>query len=270
MVRDSVAESSMRTSTLTVALVSALLIGSAGTVGALTAIGPLQPQQSPTGTTTPGTNVGTTTPSSGPGITFNNQQSTGETVFIKSATLSQKGFVVIYDPTRPGNTSNKIIGVSYLLGAGTTNNIRIQLDQPINQTTSLTAVIHIDSNNNGQFDYVSSNGQQDPAPPKGNGRTVDIAQITVQSTDSQTQTDTGGTTTASDGSTGADPGTQTQSSGAGNGGTTADSGANGGSGNDNGSANGGDGSSGMFGPGFGFVVAVVALLGIALLAVRRN
>jgi PGF-CTERM protein len=276
MVDDSVSPLSMRTRTLTVALVSALLIAGTGTVGAF-AIGPLHPQQSPTGTTT-GPGTGTTTtggattaagPStasgSGPSITFDDQNSSGQTVLVQSATLPQNGFVAIYDSTRSGNATDKIIGASYLLDAGTTSNIRIQLDQPLNQTKSLTAVYHVDSNGNGEFDFVSSNGQQDPAPPEGQDRTVAVADVTVQGTDTggETPTESGGataTTSAGGDATEAAVATQTAAGGTGNGtaGGTNASGGNGG------------GGSGAFGPGFGLVVAVVALLAVALLAARRN
>jgi PGF-CTERM protein len=276
MVDGSVPQSSMRTSTLTIALVSALLVAGAGAGGAFAATTPLQPQASPTGTTTTGPGVGTTTPVSGtattggsgagttgagPAITFNDQNSSGETVLIQSATIPQDGFIAIYDSTRAGNRTEKVIGASYLLNAGTSDNIRIQLDQPLNQTTSLTAVYHVDSNNNGQFDYVSSNGQQDPAPPEGNQRTVDIAQVSVQGSNTGGGTDAGGASTTSGGATAAGAGTQAASGGAGNG--TGD-GANGSGGNASG------GGSGSSGPGFGLAIAVVALLAVALLAVRRN
>jgi PGF-CTERM protein len=277
MVDDSVSPLSMRTRTLTVALVSALLIAGTGTVGAF-AIGPLHPQQSPTGTTTgPGSGMTTTgggttaagpstASGSGPGITFDDQNSSGQTVLVQSATLPQNGFIAIYDSTRSGNATDKIIGASYLLDAGTTTNIRIQLDQPLNQTKSLTAVYHADSNGNGEFDFVSSNGQQDPAPPEGQDRTVAVADVTVQGSDTggDTPTESGGatatTTSAGGDATEAAVATQTAAGGTGNGtaGGTNASGGNGG------------GGSGAFGPGFGLVVAVVALLAVALLAARRN
>jgi PGF-CTERM protein len=277
MMDGSVPQSSMRTSTLTIALVSALLVAGAGAGGAFAATTPLQPQASPTGTTTTG--VGTTTAGSGagtttssgagttgagPAITFNDQNSsdgTVGTVLVQSATLPQDGFIAIYDSTRSGNRTEKVIGASYLLNAGTSDNIRIQLNQPLNQTTSLTAVYHVDSNNNSQFDYVSSNGQQDPAPPEGNQRTVDIAQVSIQGSDTGGGTDAGGASTTSGGATAAGAGTQAASGGAGNG---TGGGANGSGGNASG------GGSGSSGPGFGLAIAVVALLAVALLAVRRN
>lgn len=258
----------MRTSTLPVALVLVLLIAGAGTAGALTATS-LQAQESPTGTTdTAGgaTAGGESGDQSGSAITFDDQESSGESVFIQSATLPQSGFVVIYDSSRSGNETEQVIGASYPLSAGTSDNIRIPLDEPMNGSKSLTAVIHTDSNGNDQFDYVSSNGQQDPPLTQGDRRIVDIATVSVQGEASAEQTDAGGATDAGDGggATEANSGTQAASGedGASNGGTATAGGAN--------ESGGGEGGSGAFGPGFGPVVAVVALLAAALLAVRRN
>lgn len=270
----------MRTKTLTIALVSALLVVSAGAGGVLAATSSLQAQQSPTGTTDTGTGTGTTggsgagttttaagagttTGTSGPSVTFNDQNSSGETVLVQSATVPENGFVAIYDSSRSGNETNQVIGASYLLNAGTSDNIRIQLDQPLNQTKSLTAVVHTDSNGNGNFDYVSSNGQQDPPLTQGDRRIVDIAQVSTQGGDagSAEQTESGGAS-GTGGATEASGETQTAASGAGDGGTAAGGNASG-----NG---GGGGESGSSGPGFGLAVAVVALLAVALLAVRRN
>jgi PGF-CTERM protein len=250
----------MRTSTLTTTLVAALLLVSASAGGAVAATAPIHAQQSPTGT--PGTEMNGTVTTVGadgqsrPSITFNDQEISGpsssQSVLIQSVTVSQPGFIVIYDSTRSGNEANQIIGTFHLLGSGTFNNIPVPLDTPINQSTSLTAIIHLDSNSNGRFDYVSSNGTKDPPlTPQGDQRIVDIAQITVQS-------DSGGTNTTEAGTSDEANTATASSSGAGEANRT-DGNASGGS----------DGSSGS-GPGFGLVVGVVALLAGALLAVQRN
>lgn len=258
----------MRTSTLTVALVSVLLIAGAGTAGALT-VTPLQAQESPTGTTdTAGglTTSGESGGQSGPAITFNDQESSGESVLVQSATLPEDGFVVIYDSSRSGNETQQVVGASYPLSPGTSDNIRIPLDEPVNGSKSLTAVIHTDTNGNGQFDYVSSNGQQDSPLTQGDRRIVDIATVSVQGGGGGDQTDAGGATAGGENgeATEADSGTQAASGedGASNGGTATAGGAN--------ESGGGEGGSGAFGPGFGPVIAVVALLAAALLATRRN
>jgi PGF-CTERM protein len=142
-----------------------------------------------------------------------------------------------------------------LLGSGTFQNVPVSLDTPINQSTSLTAVIHRDTNSNGRFDYVSSNGTQDrPLTPQGDRRIVDIAQVTIQN-----NSDSGGTTiSGNNGGIDANSGTQTAFGGDGD---TTDT-ARDGEGRQQGTEVGG--------PGFGLVVGVVALLTVALLAVRRT
>lgn len=249
----------MRTSTLTVVLVSVLLLAGAGTAGALTAAGPLQAQESPTGTTDTGaTDTAPSGQDGAPSVTFNDQESSGESILVQSATLPENGFIAIYDSSRSGNATNQIVGASYPLSAGTSDNIRIQFDQPVSESKSLTAVVHTDSNGNDQFDYVSSNGQQDPPLMQGDRRIVDIAQVDVQGGGSGGATDAGAGDT-----TDADSGTQAAGDGGASGGTAAEGGAN-----DSGGGEGGASSDN--GPGFGLIGAVVALLAAALLVARRN
>jgi PGF-CTERM protein len=257
----------MQLRSVAVTLVAVLLAVGAGTGGALAATDSLHAQQSPTNTTDAGTDTTTSgtgdtaAETGGPSITFNDQNSSGESVFIQSATLPESGFVAIYDSSRSGNETNQVIGASYPLSAGTSDNIRIQLNESLNQTKSLTAVVHTDSNGNDAFDFVASNGQQDPPLTQGDRRIVDIATVSVQSSD----TADGGTNTTTAESGGATDAVEATDAG-GDGGTAADA-----SGNDTGGENAsGGGDSSSSGPGFGLAVAVVALLAVALLATRRN
>lgn len=254
----------MQPRSIAVALVAALLAVSAGTGGALAVTDSLHAQQSPAGTTDAGTATGSTGDSAsgtGPSVTFDDQNSSGESVLISSATLPEKGFVAIYDSTRSGNETNQVVGASYPLSAGTSDNVRIQLDEPVNGSTSLTAVVHTDSNGNDQFDFVSSDGQQDPPLTQGDRRVVDIAQVTVEDAGNAGAA----TDTASDDSAATDTGGDATEAG---GADSTDANANA-SGNESGGNGSGDGSSSS-GPGFGLAVAVVALLAVALLATRRN
>ena len=284
----------MRTRILTVALLSALLIASAGTAGALT-IASFQPYESPANTTT----GGDSTVQDGPGVTFDDQASSGQSLLVQSATVPERSFVAIYDSSRSGNETDQIIGVSYLLEPGIADNVRIQLDQPLAESKSLTAVVHTDGNGNGEFDFVSSGGEADaPLTHEGDRRIVDIAQVTVENAggtngsiatettmattdgaadttvgeittnevrtpEETTTTETTAEETAAEETTTGDATTDE---------TTADdttaaaeetsaSETNGSGDLDN---------SGAFGPGFGPVVAVVALLAAAPLVARRR
>lgn len=257
----------MQTSTLSTTLIAVLLLASASAGGALAATVSLHGQQSPTGTPGTGTNDTTTGGASTQGdalsVTFNDQQSSGQTVLIQSVTVPQPGFVVIYDSTRSANETNQIIGSFHLLGTGTFRNITVPLDTPINQSKSLTAVVHADTNDNGQFDYVSSNGTQDaPVTPQGERRVVDIAQITIQSgsNGNGNDSDNGSANMTENEMTASEAGTATTSG-------SSDNGANGTNGAGAGGSN--DGSSAL-GPGFGLVVGVSALLAGALLVMRRS
>jgi PGF-CTERM protein len=286
----------MRTRTLTVALLSALLVVSAGTAGALTTNG-FQPQESTTNATTSGGDAAT---QGTPSVTFDDQDSSGESLLVASASLPQQGFVAIYDSSRSGNRTDQVIGASYLLEPGTSDNIRIQLDESLDGSASLTAVVHNDTNGNGEFEYVSSEGQEDaPLTPEGDRRIVDIAQVTVENagganetaagtsnttaattddgattaTTDETTTDetTGGEMTAAN-ETSAEETTANETSAEE---TATDDAAETTAAADGTAANetngsGDSGGSGAFGPGFGPVVAVVALLAAALLASRRR
>jgi PGF-CTERM protein len=254
----------MQTRTFTATVVVGLLLVSASAGGGFAATVPVHGQQSPTGTPGTGTNGTATTVGAGnqggnPSVTFNDQQITDQSVLIQSVTIPQPGFVVIYDSSRSGNETNQIIGSFLLLGSGTFHDIPVSLDTPINQSTSLTAVIHLDTNDNGRFDYVSSNGTQDrPLTLQGDRRIVDIAQITPQNNSGSG----GGTTDSGSGSrTNADSGPQTALSGDdGNGGTNETAG----------SGEGGQQGTEVGGPGFGLSATLVALLATKLFVARRN
>ena len=263
--------SNMRTNTLVVALVSALLIAGAGAGGALAATGPLHPQQSTTDTGNTTTAESTTTASDsateaatadgstgtagasdGPSITFNDQESSGETILVDSATLPTNGFIVI-NGTSGGE--ERVIGSSYLLNGGVADNIRIELNRPLNGSESLTAVLYADSNGNGAFD---ADADEPVYQGDSDRRVVDIADVTVQ--------DSSGTATSGEGDA-TSAATQADSGGAET--TAASDGGAGTSGEANGSAGNESGGSGGSGPGFGPVVAVIALLGVAFLVRRR-
>ncbi len=264
--------SNMRTNTLVVALVSALLIAGAGAGGALAATGPLHPQQSTTDTgntttaesttttesgsateaATAGGSAGTTGASDGPSITFDDQESSGETVLVDSATLPTNGFIVI-NGTSGGD--ERVIGSSYLLNGGIADNIRIELNRPLNGSESLTAVLYADSNGNGAFD---ADADEPVYQGDSDRRVVDIADVTVQDSSG---TATSGESDATSAATQADAG-GAETTAASDGGAETSGEANGSAGNES-------GGSGGSGPGFGPVVAVITLLGVAFLVRRR-
>jgi len=184
-------------------------------------------------------------------VTFNDQTTSGEEVTVASATLSEGGFVTIHDSSlQDGDAFGSVRGTSSYLENGSSSGITVTLDDPVSESGTLIAMPHQDTNDNEAYDFVSSDGAQD-GPYTANGSAVtDSASVTVENatetpeptptvTPEPTPTETSGPTTGTAEPTD-DPSTPAP--------TTTN----------------GDGA------GFGLVVALIALIGAALLAVRRN
>lgn len=288
---------------------AALLVVIAATVGALlVGAGPALAQDDPanaTNTTGIGTDtgvVGETTAGAGvadttteaaadttgdatggsASVTFEDQTSAdGERVLVASATVPEGGFVVIAEgPPTDNGSYGALRGVSYTLGPGTSSDISIELARPINEsgTASLIAVLHRDSNGNGEFDYNSSGGQQDGPYTDQEGVVLDLADVTVQAgsgrtspqpTNTSTGTTAGGVGTDEDTATTAVEATATTTTET----TVAETATTDTTVAETATTDttgGGNGGSNLPGPGFGVVVAVVAVLAAALVAARRT
>ncbi|MFB6131445.1 MAG: hypothetical protein ABEJ28_11575, partial [Salinigranum sp.] len=99
-----------------------------------------------------------TAPSGNASVTFDDQFSNGSSVTVSSVELSDGGFVAIH------NQSGAVVGVTDYLSAGSHSNVTASLSGPVemNSTERLIAMPHYDSNDNQQWDFVSSNGSDDP------------------------------------------------------------------------------------------------------------
>ncbi|PSP98880.1 PGF-CTERM sorting domain-containing protein [Halobacteriales archaeon QS_4_70_19] len=168
-------------------------------------------------------------------VSVSNQSADGEapSVTVDSATLSEGGFVTIHDATVTEDAIGSVRGTSDYLEAGTHEDVEVSLDEPIEEGSMFFAMPHKDTNGNEQYDFVSSEGQADGPYVTAEG------DIVLAGAEVSPSMDDGG---AGDGGDG----------GAGDGG------------------DGGDATTASDGqPGFGVVLAVLALLGAALL-VRRS
>ena len=87
-------------------------------------------------------------PPSSPALDFRDQESTGGSVTVASATLTDAGFVVLV-------RDDEIVGVSAYLPAGRHENVEIALDRPLFESGTLTATIQTDTNGNGTFDATT-------------------------------------------------------------------------------------------------------------------
>lgn len=105
-------------------------------------------------------------------VCFADQTTDGGTVTVASATLPADGFVVVREACRPGGPTDRVIGVSAPLSAGTHESVAVDLfDVPgadfdrkrLAETGKLVATLHRDTDTNGRFEFVASGGTEDPA-----------------------------------------------------------------------------------------------------------
>jgi surface glycoprotein (TIGR04207 family)/PGF-CTERM protein len=183
-------------------------------------------------------------------VTFNDQTTNGEQVRVASASLSEGGFVTIHDASlQDGDVFESVRGTSSYLENGTTSGITVTLDDPITDDQTLIAMPHQDTNDNEAYDFVSSNGAQDAPYTSGGSPVVDSANVTVEEetpTPTPTAEPTPTPTPEPTPTPTAEPTPEPTDEPTPEPTTTGD------------------------GAGFGIAVALIALIGAALLAVRRN
>ncbi|WP_134671487.1 DUF7282 domain-containing protein [Halorussus marinus] len=106
------------------------------------------------------TTAGTTTdasddsPTGTASVAFGDQTSNGSTVVVDEANLSSGGFVVLYSQ---GGT---VLGNSSYLDPGTSQNVTVDLSEPLNGSQVVVAVPHMDTNENETFDFNTSAAQE--------------------------------------------------------------------------------------------------------------
>jgi flagellar protein FlaJ len=100
----------------------------------------------------------------------------GDELTLDSASLSNGGFVVVYDREVGG----EVIGVSEYLEPGTSSGVTIQLDNPPSQGRTIVLVAHQDTNGNEMLDYgFDAAGETDePYAAAGQSDTVSV-EVTV-------------------------------------------------------------------------------------------
>nr|WP_281361601.1 BGTF surface domain-containing protein [Natronomonas gomsonensis] len=176
-------------------------------------------------------------------VSITNQTTDGTTVTVDSVYVPDGGFVTIHDGTLlDGATFDSVRGTSDYLESGEHEDVEVTLDTPYEgDNGTVIAMPHQDSNDNEEYDFVTSEGEEDAPYLNAEGEIVlDSATLTVDtSTPTPTATATATpepTATATDEPATDEP-TETESEDQ---------------------------------PGFGAVIALIALLGAALLAARRN
>ncbi|WP_083867337.1 DUF7282 domain-containing protein [Natrialba taiwanensis] len=113
-------------------------------------------------------------------ISFSNQNTTGETVEIDAVSLSEGGFVAVYDDTTAALDPDDVIGVSSYLEPGDHENVEIQLEESLDADRALTAAVHHDTTDDETFRYVERDGGDDePYVIEGGAPVLDTAFVTV-------------------------------------------------------------------------------------------
>ncbi len=103
-------------------------------------------------------------------VTFDDQTTGGSSVSVTSATLPEGGFIAIHDSRLlDGKALESVIGVSDSLDAGTHESVDVELfdvkgaefdSKMLEADATLIAMPHLDSNGNGEYEFVSSGGQK--------------------------------------------------------------------------------------------------------------
>ncbi|MDS0299825.1 PGF-CTERM sorting domain-containing protein [Halogeometricum sp. S1BR25-6] len=183
-------------------------------------------------------------------VAVSNQTTDGRSVTIDSVTLADGGFVTVHDASvTEGAVFDSVRGTSEYLAPGTHENVTVELSAPLNETTTIVPMAHMDTNGNEAYDFVTSEGEADGPYVARGGPVVATAEVSLSGETTETGTEMG---------TGTEMSEMTE--------TEQEMGMEAATETNGGEATSTDGST----PGFGVAVAVVALLAAALLAVRRD
>ncbi len=117
-------------------------------------------------TTTTTAEVADLTPATGPAaITVEDQMSDGTTIVIRSVELPSAGFIAVHADN--GGSPGAVIGHSALLPAGTSRDVVVTLDTPLEGTSVVWPMAHIDVDGDGEYTF---------APPD---NAIDVPAITA-------------------------------------------------------------------------------------------
>jgi hypothetical protein len=113
-------------------------------------------------------------------VTIDEQESDGERVVVESVTMDEGGFIAIHDSSVEDAPVASVLGNSVYLEAGTHENVEITLARPIEESQTLVAMPHYDTNENEVYDFVLSTGELD-GPYTADGEAVtDSAEVSLE------------------------------------------------------------------------------------------
>lgn len=111
-------------------------------------------------------------------VVFDAQTSDGTTIVVASVTLPAPGFVVVHANADGG--PGPVVGHSDLLPAGTSTDVVVALDTPLQATDLLFPMAHVDADADGVYDFSPPDDTTDaPAMTAGGDVAVTGAEVTV-------------------------------------------------------------------------------------------
>ena len=145
-------------------------------------------------------------------VTFENQTSNGSTVVVDAANSSDGTFVAIHDASLlEGNVIGSVIGVSEYLEQGEHENVSVELfdvsgadfaESELTENQTLIAMPHLDTNDNGTYDFVATDGAEDGPYVNETGQpVVDDAFVTVEAMEDNVTNETNVTDNVTDNET---------------------------------------------------------------------
>ncbi|WP_336326180.1 DUF7282 domain-containing protein [Halovenus sp. HT40] len=114
-------------------------------------------------------------------LSFSGQSSEGEYITVDRVELAEPGFVTVHDSSLlDGAVFESVRGTSAYLDAGIYEDLRIQLDEPLEDDDTLVPMAHRDTNDNQEYDFPASNGDADgPFSNSAGDAVVDSAEVAL-------------------------------------------------------------------------------------------
>ena len=94
-------------------------------------------------------------------VSFDAQESDGTMIVVASVELPADGFIAVHGDG--GGSPGPVVGHSDLLPAGTSTDVMVMLDSPLDADTTLYPMAHIDTDGNGAYEFGSVEGVDGPA-----------------------------------------------------------------------------------------------------------
>jgi len=125
-------------------------------------------------------------------VNMSDQPTDGSSVVVDRVELSENGFVTVHDSSLlDGDTFDSVRGSSELLEAGVHEDVRVELDDELDNEDTLVPMAHRDSNGDGEYTFVESEGSEDGPFVNDEGEAVtDTASVTPTNETNVTMSDT--------------------------------------------------------------------------------